>query len=86
MLDYILYFEKWIKYSLEEDGSDKIFGMFGDVLNRYVVFFFMDEICNRKENVLKENLEFDVEMIEKYVFLKLVIKYKMEVDEIFFCL
>lgn len=86
VLDYVLYFEKWIKYSLEEDGIEKNVGMLiGDVLNRYVVFFFIDEICKRKENINKNvEFEFDVVMVEKYVFLKLVIKYKIEVDEIFF--
>lgn len=79
--DHILHPEKWTKYSLEEDGSDKIPGMSGDALNRHAALSFMDEIRNRKENAPKENSESDVEMTEKHVFSKSAIKHKMEVDE-----
>lgn len=79
--DHVLHPEKWTKYSLEEDGSDKIPGMSGDALNRHAALSFMDEIRNRKENAPKENSESDVEMTEKHVFSKSAIKHKMEVDE-----
>lgn len=74
----MLYLDKWIKYSLEDDGIERIFGMLGDVLNRYVVFFFVDEMCKRKDN-LSDFLELDLDivMLEKYIFLKFVIKYKL---------
>lgn len=82
--DHVLHPEKWTKYSLEEDGTEKNAGMLtGDALNRHVALSFIDEIRKRKENTNK-NVEFesDVVMAEKHVFSKSAIKHKIEVDEI----
>lgn len=82
--DHVLHPEKWTKYSLEEDGTEKNAGMLtGDALNRHAALSFIDEIRKRKENTNK-NVEFesDVVMAEKHVFSKSAIKHKMEVDEI----
>ena len=82
--DHVLHPEKWTKYSLEEDGTEKIAGtLTGDALNRHAALSFMDEIRKRKENASKSvELESDVAMAEKHVFSKSAIKHKMEVDEI----
>lgn len=81
--DHVLHPEKWTKYSLEEDGSEKNTGMTGDALNRHTALSFMDEIRKRKENSCKSaELESDVVMTEKHVFSKSAIKHKMEVDEV----
>lgn len=81
--DHVLHPEKWTKYSLEEDGSEKNAGMTGDALNRHTALSFMDEIRKRKENSCKSaELESDVVMAEKHVFSKSAIKHKMEVDEV----
>ena len=82
--DHVLHPEKWTKYSLEEDGTEKNAGMLtGDALNRHAALSFMDEIRKRKENSNKSvELEADVVMAEKHVFSKSAIKHKMEVDEI----
>ena len=82
--DHVLHPEKWTKYSLEEDGTEKNAGMLtGDALNRHAALSFMDEIRKRKENSNKSvELESDVVMAEKHVFSKSAIKHKMEVDEI----
>lgn len=80
--DHILHPQKWTKYSLEEDGSERIQGISGDALNRQAALSFMDEIRKRKEDAPKENSESDVEMTEKHVFSKTAIKHKMEIDEI----
>lgn len=81
--DHVLHPEKWTKYSLEEDGTEKSAGMTGDALNRHAALSFMDEIRRRKENSNRSGeLESDVEMAEKHVFSKSAVKHKMEVDEI----
>ena len=81
--DHVLHPEKWTKYSLEEDGTEKNAGMTGDALNRHAALSFMDEIRKRTENSCKSvELASDVEMAEKHVFSKSAIKHKMEVDEI----
>ena len=82
--DHVLHPEKWTKYSLEEDGTEKNAGMLtSDALNRHAALSFMDEIRKRKENSNKSvELESDVVMAEKHVFSKSAIKHKMEVDEI----
>lgn len=80
--DHVLHPEKWTKYSLEDDGTEKNTGMTGDALNRHVALSFMDEIRKRKESPEKHTeSESDVEMSEKHVFSKSVIKHKMQVDE-----
>lgn len=80
--DHVLHPEKWTKYSLEEDGSEKIASMTGDALNRHAALSCMDEIRKRKENVCKADSESDVVMTEKHAFSKSAIKHKMEVDEV----
>lgn len=81
--DHVLHPEKWTKYSLEEDGSEKNAGLTGDALNRHAALSLMDEIRKRKENSNKSvELESDVVMAEKHVFSKSAVKHKMEVDEI----
>lgn len=80
--DHVLHPEKWTKYSLEDDGTDKITGLSGDALNKHVALSFMKEIRKRKEipTEITES-ESDVVMSEKHVFSKSVIKHKVEVDE-----
>lgn len=82
--DHVLHPEKWTKYSLEEDGTEKNVGtLTRDALNRHAALSFMDEIRKRKENSNRSvELESDVAMAEKHVFSKSAIKHKMEVDEI----
>lgn len=83
--DHVLHPEKWTKYSLEDDGTDKNTGMTGDALNRHVALSFMDEIRKRKVNQSKhaeKSVESDVVMSEKHVFSKSAVKHKKVVDEV----
>ena len=80
--DHVLHPQKWTKYSLEDDGTDKSTGMSGEALNRHVALSFLDDIRKRKEDLtMNSESESDVVMTEKHVFSKSAIKHKMEIDE-----
>ena len=81
--DHVLHPEKWVKYSLEDDGTQKLAGVTGDALNKHVALSFLADIHSRNQGTSNRAVtgESDVEMSEKHVFSRSNIKHKMEVDE-----
>ena len=81
--DHVLHPDKWTKYSLEDDGTDRNTGLSGDALNRHVAFSFIGEIRKRKQNPSTDACaESDVVMSEKHVFSKSATKHEKEVGEV----
>ncbi|XP_068750362.1 uncharacterized protein [Montipora capricornis] len=81
--DHVLHPDKWTKYSLEDDGTERSPGMSGDALNRHVALSFMDEMRKRKDNAsdLSES-DSDIVMSEKHTFSKSVTKHKLLGDQV----
>lgn len=78
--DHVAHPERWEKYSLE-DVNEAVGGLSGDALNRHIALSFIDDLKKRKEEN-EEDKVLDIEMKEKIVFSKDVIKHRMEVDEV----
>ena len=66
--DYLKHPERWIKYDLKQDGTEKLHGMTAEQQNKAAAFEFLREVRKSDEDKITNETEYDT--TKKVVFKK----------------